>query len=154
MFSRSKGIDLPAMKRALIIVLLAALSVIACGCFGEVKNQGVRRISNATISVPGNRHPGEVIMFRVTDSKLLEDLLARPLRQAVNSQPADYAYLGELSIDYHDGGTQTMHLFLPFGMFEQGDAYKLADLSALENELRQSIEHVNSVFTSAAGASN
>jgi hypothetical protein len=96
-----------------------------------------KEISEITVSLGFSE---ETLEMRITDQSLIHKLLEQPLSSAVSDvKPARYKVVGTLRIDYKDGSTDALSLFIPWGHYKHNDQYMIADFSALTKEFRELI---------------
>lgn len=95
----------------------------------------------------GSEGSGRHLDLRITDPKLIRELLEEPLRQAtINPKPARYVPFASLTIEYKGGSTDGMVLFLPWGHYKYNEKYLTTDFSTLRKELKTQIDETGRLF--------
>lgn len=78
------------------------------------------------------------VRFHIEDRALGRDLIGEPVLNArVDTHPLRYEIIGSISITRKDGRNESVVLFRPWGHFKQGDVYRIADFSKLQNRLKK-----------------
>jgi hypothetical protein len=137
-----------AVHRKAIILVLIAVFLFVTSCIViwwlEVRNMNpgeagvAKEISEITVSLGFSE---ETLEMRITDRSLIHKLLEKPLSNAVaDVKPARYQVVGTLRIEYKDGSTDALSLFIPWGHYKHNDQYMIADFSALTKEFRELID--------------
>ena len=128
---------------ALSVSILSALLVVRLASSAptdDTPGQTPRKMIECRVSL-GSSSVEKHVELCITDEKLLRKLIEAPLRVAKSDpQPARYEPVAGVTIEFADGQADGFVVFRSWKHFKQGDQYKIADFSMLQNESKQSLE--------------
>ncbi len=124
-------------------------AVVVAGTFFCLQCLGCQRVAGRKTNTNGVAQCR--VSFRMCDGRafaeicldeesLINDLVLRPMRDARRDpKPADYAVVGTLTIISADGSRECLVLFSPWGHYNRGDQYFVADFSELQVACQQAL---------------
>jgi len=97
------------------------------------------RVSECRVSLQCGT--GRYLELRITDPKLIHELVEEPLKHAkVDSSPARYVALGLMQVRKEDGSEEAYSLFRPWGHYKYDNNYMIADFEKIRASFKEAIE--------------
>jgi hypothetical protein len=92
----------------------------------------------------GSGSLGKHVELRITDQKLLRDLIDEPLRKArVDPDPARYVPVCSVRLVFKDGSRDGFVMFEPWGHYKRKNNYMIAQFDKLKMEFKRSLDQAS-----------